>query len=177
MSMGMTHVVSSSSLNQSEILDQMSSSLSVSVNILDSNQDSSDLVVISPSPQLMEVTNPPLDRQTSARASRSSSSTLSAKSGLNEGQERSGSAQSSDSISQELTHFRPIRSCPLTPPRKLPSGKIVEPQLIRTTPRNLNKSGLGSPIEPNLSDIDAGSPIMQRRLSELAEERKDKVSL
>lgn len=89
---------------------------------------------------------------------------------------RSISSHSIDSISQELNHFRPIRSCPLTPPRRLPSGKVVEPKLIRTTPRNLSGSEFTSPVETNLSDIDAGSPVMQRRLSQLADERKDQVS-
>lgn len=53
---------------------------------------------------------------------------------------------------------------------------MVEPTIIRTTPRNLSKSGLGSPLDDgSLSEIDACSPIMRRRLSELACERKDKV--
>lgn len=89
--------------------------------------------------------------------------------------ERCQSSESMDSISQEISHFRPIRVCPLTPPRKLPSGKVVETPLIRTTPRNLNKTEFGSPVR-TLSDLDASSPIMQRRLSELEEERKTNVN-
>lgn len=89
--------------------------------------------------------------------------------------ERCLSSDSVDSISHEISHFRPIRACPLTPPRKLPSGKIVETPLIRTTPRNLNKTEFGSPVR-TLSDLDASSPIMQRRLSELEEERKSNVN-
>ena len=89
--------------------------------------------------------------------------------------ERCKSTESCDSIGDELRHFAPIRSYPTTPPRKLPSGKVVEPALIRTTPRNLSKSGLGSPVL-TLKDIDASSPIMQRRLSELEEERKQNVN-
>ena len=86
---------------------------------------------------------------------------------------RSLSAQSVDSINQELNHFKPIRVCPLTPPRRLASGQIVEAQLIRTTPRNLTRMDSFSPTaSKSLSDIDAGSPIMQRRWSELDEERK-----
>ncbi|KAL3848299.1 hypothetical protein ACJMK2_019167 [Sinanodonta woodiana] len=88
---------------------------------------------------------------------------------------RSTSAQSHDSISQEISHFRPIQVCPKTPPRKLPGGKVVEAPLIRTTPRNWSQTGYGSPCETNLSDIDATSPIMKRRLSALAEERKFQV--
>lgn len=89
---------------------------------------------------------------------------------------RSLSAQSVDSINQELNHFKPIRVCPLTPPRRLASGQIVEAQLIRTTPRNLTRMDSFSPTaSKSLSDIDAGSPIMQRRWSELEEERKSHV--
>lgn len=89
--------------------------------------------------------------------------------------ERCRSSESMDSISQEISHFRPIRACPLTPPRKLPGGKVVETPLIRTTPRNLNKTEFGSPVR-TLSDLEASSPIMQRRLSELEEERKSNVN-
>lgn len=89
---------------------------------------------------------------------------------------RASSLESDDSITQELNHFKPINVCPVTPPRKLASGKIIEPPLIRTTPRNLNKSSFSSPSNDlSLSDIDACSPIMQRRLSELEEERKINV--
>ncbi|XP_069103655.1 E3 ubiquitin-protein ligase rnf168-like [Argopecten irradians] len=90
---------------------------------------------------------------------------------------RASSVQSLDSITQELNHFKPINVCPVTPPRKLASGKVVEPSLIRTTPRNLYKTSFSSPTnnELSLSDLDACSPIMQRRLSELEEERKSNV--
>ncbi|XP_033759927.1 uncharacterized protein LOC117342062 [Pecten maximus] len=90
---------------------------------------------------------------------------------------RASSIQSVDSITQELNHFKPINVCPVTPPRKLASGKVIEPPLIRTTPRNLNKTSFSSPTnnELSLSDLDACSPIMQRRLSELEEERKSNV--
>ncbi|XP_060075027.1 E3 ubiquitin-protein ligase RNF169-like [Ylistrum balloti] len=90
---------------------------------------------------------------------------------------RASSIQSEDSITQELNHFKPINVCPVTPPRKLASGKVIEPPLIRTTPRNLNKTSFSSPTnhELSLSDLDACSPIMQRRLSELEEERKSNV--
>ncbi|KAL4220394.1 hypothetical protein ACF0H5_020797 [Mactra antiquata] len=139
----LTNTLSTASLHQSEILDQMSTD--VCINLVDEESNSSDILCISTSPDT--------------------------------GQEmpRSISSHSIDSISMELNHFRPIRSCPLTPPRRLPSGKVVEPKLIRTTPRNLSGSGFTSPVETNLSDIDAGSPVMQRRLSQLADERKDQV--
>lgn len=89
---------------------------------------------------------------------------------------RSASAMSSDSINQELNHFKPIKICPLTPPKINANGKIVETQVIRTTPRNLMRTDSFSPSTANsLSDIDAGSPVMRRRLSELEEERKSQV--
>lgn len=87
------------------------------------------------------------------------------------------SADSNDSISVELSHFRPIKICPRTPPKRLASGKVIDPPLIRTTPRNLSRAEFSSPVETKLSDIDASSPIMQRQLLSLAEERKHHVEL
>ncbi|WAR28275.1 RN169-like protein [Mya arenaria] len=141
---------------RSEILDAMCKGISISVDDLDSNCSTPP---VCPKPVL------PVAGMTNTDT---------------ESTDESGvlRAPSSDSISHELNHFRPIRSCPLTPPRRLPSGQVVEPMVIRTTPRNLSKSGLGSPLgeEGSLAEIDAGSPIMQRRLSQLAEERIDKVN-
>ncbi|XP_052106415.1 E3 ubiquitin-protein ligase rnf168-like [Mytilus californianus] len=89
---------------------------------------------------------------------------------------RSESSQSLDSINQELNHFKPIKSCPVTPPKRSASGKIVETQVIRTTPRNLSMVDSFSPTtSKTMSDIDAGSPVMKRRLSELEEERMSQV--
>ncbi|XP_052784873.1 E3 ubiquitin-protein ligase RNF169-like [Mya arenaria] len=143
-------------LQRSEILDAMCKGISISVDDLDSNCSTPP---VCPKPVL------PVAGMTNTDT---------------ESTDESGvlRAPSSDSISHELNHFRPIRSCPLTPPRRLPSGQVVEPMVIRTTPRNLSKSGLGSPLgeEGSLAEIDAGSPIMQRRLSQLAEERIDKVN-
>uniref|UniRef100_UPI0035901B5C E3 ubiquitin-protein ligase RNF169-like isoform X1 n=1 Tax=Myxine glutinosa TaxID=7769 RepID=UPI0035901B5C len=47
---------------------------------------------------------------------------------------RSDSTCSGDSISLELNHFKPIVSCPRTPPKRLPDGRIVSPHLVRATP-------------------------------------------
>ncbi|VDI20900.1 uncharacterized protein LOC143069380 [Mytilus galloprovincialis] len=89
---------------------------------------------------------------------------------------RSESSQSLDSINQELNHFKPIKTCPVTPPKRSASGKIVETQVIRTTPRNLSMADSFSPTtSKTMSDIDAGSPVMKRRLSELEEERMSQV--
>lgn len=143
----LTNAMSTASLHPSELLDQMSGDVCINLTEEDSN-----LISLNSSPKhdLKDIEP-------------------------DTGQQRSTSAHSMDSITQELNHFRPIRSCPLTPPRRLPSGAVVEPKLIRTTPRNLSSAGFTSPVETNLSDIDAGSPVMQRRLSQLADERKDKV--
>ncbi|XP_052216660.1 E3 ubiquitin-protein ligase RNF169-like isoform X3 [Dreissena polymorpha] len=142
-------------LHRSEILDQMSKSISINIDDLESN---SSTPPVNPKP-IFPTMSPTLEKE----------------GGPSETVLR---AHSTDSITQELNHFRPIRSCPLTPPRRLPSGQVVEPLVIRTTPRNLSKSMTGSPSSPDdqsLAEIDAGSPIMKRRLTELAEERKDKV--
>lgn len=88
---------------------------------------------------------------------------------------RTASTQSFDSISEELNHFRPILTCPLTPPRRLPSGKVVETHLIRTTPRNLSCSSHHPAEHTDLPDVDPTSPIMRTRLSQLAEERNNQV--
>lgn len=89
---------------------------------------------------------------------------------------RCPSNESTDSISQELSHFKPIQSCPRTPPRRLPSGKLMETLVVRTTPRNLSRNYVGSPANDCLSpEIQASSPFMQRRLQVLAEERKHQV--
>ncbi|XP_053403361.1 E3 ubiquitin-protein ligase rnf168-like [Mercenaria mercenaria] len=147
----LTNTMSSASLHKSEILDQMSKE--VCINLVDDESSNSNLISIESSPH-SEIKEQNIEQDPFLR---------------------SISSHSIDSISQELNHFRPIRSCPLTPPRRLPSGKVVEPKLIRTTPRNLSGSGFTSPVETNMSDIDAGSPVMQRRLSQLADERKDQV--
>lgn len=51
--------------------------------------------------------------------------------------ERSISPESNDSISEELNHFKPIVCSPCTPPKRLPDGRLMEPAIVKSTPRNL----------------------------------------
>ncbi|XP_065816062.1 LOW QUALITY PROTEIN: E3 ubiquitin-protein ligase RNF169 [Labrus bergylta] len=51
--------------------------------------------------------------------------------------ERSISPESNDSISEELNHFKPIVCSPCTPPKRLPDGRVMEPAIVKSTPRNL----------------------------------------
>ena len=84
---------------------------------------------------------------------------------------RSASVESNDSISQELVHFKPILACPRTPPRRL-AGRIVEPPIIRSTPRNL--SSLEDMCDV-ITDVPGTSPVVARRLRKLAKERQQQV--
>ncbi|KTG36886.1 hypothetical protein cypCar_00029162 [Cyprinus carpio] len=54
--------------------------------------------------------------------------------------ERSISPESNDSISEELNHFKPIVCSPCTPPKRLPDGRLLEPTIVKSTPRNLTRS-------------------------------------
>ncbi|KAM9853331.1 E3 ubiquitin-protein ligase RNF169 isoform 2-T2 [Aulostomus maculatus] len=54
--------------------------------------------------------------------------------------ERSISPESNDSISEELNHFKPIVCSPCTPPKRLPDGRVMEPTIVKSTPRNLTRS-------------------------------------
>ncbi|KAJ3590146.1 hypothetical protein NHX12_008100 [Muraenolepis orangiensis] len=58
--------------------------------------------------------------------------------------ERSVSPESNDSISEELNHFKPIVCSPCTPPGRLADGRLLEPTVVKSTPRNLLR-GLQSP--------------------------------
>ncbi|KAF3693439.1 E3 ubiquitin-protein ligase RNF169 [Channa argus] len=53
--------------------------------------------------------------------------------------EHSISPDSNDSISEELNHFKPIVCSPCTPPKRLPDGRLMEPTIVKSTPRNLNR--------------------------------------
>lgn len=53
--------------------------------------------------------------------------------------ERSISPDSNDSISEEFNHFKPIVCSPCTPPKRLPDGRLVEPTIVKSTPRNLTR--------------------------------------
>ncbi|KAJ8280309.1 hypothetical protein GJAV_G00053060 [Gymnothorax javanicus] len=60
--------------------------------------------------------------------------------GMTSKPERSVSPESNDSISEELNHFKPIVCSPCTPPKRLPDGRLLEPTVIKSTPRNLSRS-------------------------------------
>lgn len=53
--------------------------------------------------------------------------------------ERSISPESNDSISEEFNHFKPIVCSPCTPPKRLPDGRLMEPTIVKSTPRNLTR--------------------------------------
>lgn len=53
--------------------------------------------------------------------------------------EGSISPESNDSISEELNHFKPIVCSPCTPPKRLPDGRLMEPTIVKSTPRNLSR--------------------------------------
>lgn len=72
------------------------------------------------------------DRRLTWRAVMTSSSTAL-------GPERSISPESNDSISEELNHFKPIVCSPCTPPKRLPDGRLMEPTIVKSTPRNLTR--------------------------------------
>ena len=87
--------------------------------------------------------------------------------------------ESGDSLGQEMVHFRPIVSSPRTPPRKLPGGKLHDPPVVRSTPRNLL---FPSPKKNENKDEDCDvtipitSPMMQRSLRLLEAQRQAHVS-
>ncbi|XP_052471952.1 E3 ubiquitin-protein ligase RNF169 [Carassius gibelio] len=54
--------------------------------------------------------------------------------------ERSISPESNDSISEELNHFKPIVCSPCTPPKRMPDGRLLEPTIVKSTPRNLTRT-------------------------------------
>ncbi|XP_064615082.1 uncharacterized protein LOC135479218 isoform X2 [Liolophura sinensis] len=89
---------------------------------------------------------------------------------------RCPSAESNDSISPEISHFKPIQSCPRTPPRNV-DGKLVDPPVVWTTPHNLKQLQRRSSSDDHqgLNLNECRSPAMQRRLRVLAEDRRRQV--
>ncbi|XP_051536018.1 E3 ubiquitin-protein ligase RNF169 isoform X2 [Myxocyprinus asiaticus] len=77
-----------------------------------------------------------LDKRLHWRGVHTSSASL----GLQAKPERSISPESNDSISEELNHFKPIVCSPCTPPKRLPDGRLLEPTIVKSTPRNLARS-------------------------------------
>ncbi|XP_077466701.1 E3 ubiquitin-protein ligase RNF169 isoform X2 [Stigmatopora argus] len=74
----------------------------------------------------------------SSENSRSASAPGGGGGGAGAGAERSVSPESNDSISEELNHFKPIVCSPRTPPKRLADGRLLEPALVKSTPRNLS---------------------------------------
>ncbi|XP_063061687.1 E3 ubiquitin-protein ligase RNF169 isoform X1 [Engraulis encrasicolus] len=70
--------------------------------------------------------------------------------------ERSISPESNDSISEELNHFKPIVCSPCTPPKRMPDGRLLEPTIVKSTPRNLSRS-----LQKNTS-YEASPSILQK---------------
>lgn len=79
------------------------------------------------------------DRRLTWRAVISSSSSLTPLGLAPPRPERSISPESNDSISEELNHFKPIVCSPCTPPKRLPDGRLMEPTIVKSTPRNLTR--------------------------------------
>ncbi|KAG8522821.1 E3 ubiquitin-protein ligase RNF169 [Galemys pyrenaicus] len=84
--------------------------------------------------------------------------------------ERSVSPESNDSISEELNHFKPIVCSPCTPPKRLPDGRVLSPLIIKSTPRNLNRS-----LQKQTSY--AASPRVLKKWEQIFQERQTKKTL
>uniref|UniRef100_A0A8D0L9N3 RING-type E3 ubiquitin transferase n=1 Tax=Sphenodon punctatus TaxID=8508 RepID=A0A8D0L9N3_SPHPU len=84
--------------------------------------------------------------------------------------ERSISPESNDSISEELNHFKPIVCSPCTPPKRLPDGRVLTPLIIKSTPRNLNRS-LQKPTTYE------ASPRILKKWEQIFQERQIKKTL
>merc|ERR1719319_1133777 len=75
------------------------------------------------------------------------------------------SIQSNNSIDGELNHFKPIRSFPVSPPKRLPDGSEMEPEVIKTTPRNLSHLFSSSPGPSSTKQSNLGGPSSTRQSS------------
>lgn len=84
--------------------------------------------------------------------------------------ERSISPESNDSISEELNHFKPIVCSPCTPPKRLPDGGVLSPLIIKSTPRNLNRS-----LQKQTSY--EASPRILKKWEQIFQERQIKKTL
>ncbi|XP_045672105.1 E3 ubiquitin-protein ligase RNF169 isoform X2 [Ursus americanus] len=84
--------------------------------------------------------------------------------------ERSISPESNDSISEELNHFKPIVCSPCTPPKRLPDGRVLSPLIIKSTPRNLNRS-----LQKQTSY--EASPRILKKWEQIFQERQIKKTL
>uniref|UniRef100_G1MFI0 RING-type E3 ubiquitin transferase n=1 Tax=Ailuropoda melanoleuca TaxID=9646 RepID=G1MFI0_AILME len=84
--------------------------------------------------------------------------------------ERSISPESNDSISEELNHFKPIVCSPCTPPKRLPDGRVLSPLIIKSTPRNLDRS-----LQKQTSY--EASPRILKKWEQIFQERQIKKTL
>ncbi|KAG2456411.1 RN169 ligase, partial [Polypterus senegalus] len=92
--------------------------------------------------------------------------------------ERSISPESNDSISEELNHFKPIVCSPCTPPKRLPDGRVVEPTIVKSTPRNLTRSlQKHTSYEASPSILQKWRQIEQDRLSKRASSKGTTTSM
>ena len=88
--------------------------------------------------------------------------------------QRSDSLSSVDSISHELSHFRPIQCSPRTARKKLADGSTESPPIVQATPRNLKD--MKTPV-----DLISGSPfidpppLVRAKFEKLVEERHIQV--
>ncbi|XP_028655229.1 E3 ubiquitin-protein ligase RNF169 [Erpetoichthys calabaricus] len=92
--------------------------------------------------------------------------------------ERSISPESNDSISEELNHFKPIVCSPCTPPKRLPDGRVVEPTIVKSTPRNLTRSlQKHTSYEASPSILQKWKQIEQDRLNKKASSKGTTTSM
>ncbi|KAJ9579626.1 hypothetical protein L9F63_004705, partial [Diploptera punctata] len=71
------------------------------------------------------------------------------------------STGSHDSINQEMHHFKPIKSVPRTPPKKLSDARVLVPMVVKAVPVNLNPLYESSAAE---SYVRAWIPSLQQQL-------------
>ncbi|KFW70599.1 E3 ubiquitin-protein ligase RNF169, partial [Pygoscelis adeliae] len=67
-------------------------------------------------------------------------------------------------------HFKPIVCSPCTPPKRLPDGRVLSPLIIKSTPRNLNRS-LQKPTTYE------ASPRILKKWEQIFQERQIKKTL
>lgn len=83
---------------------------------------------------------------------------------------RSDSMTSTDSISPELNHFRPIDISPRTSHRRLANGRRESPKIVHTTPRNLTNLSQ----DESIGDTSL-PPLVKAKFDSLLKEKKKKL--
>ncbi|XP_038050515.1 serine-rich adhesin for platelets-like [Patiria miniata] len=85
---------------------------------------------------------------------------------------RSDSMTSTDSISPELNHFRPIDVSPRTSHRRLANGRKESPKVVHTTPRNLTANLIQEgPVEDT-----SLPPLVKAKFESLIKEKRRKLT-